>query len=89
MGIPWECQRKCAERGNGNWNCVIVEMGMAAFFISANNSHGFVNKIFMAALWNRAGPMYFHPVVSSSSFFMAALWFPSIFLLYSFSFFLA
>jgi len=29
---------------------------------------------FMAALCNRAGHIYFHPVLSSFFFFMAALW---------------
>ena len=47
------------------------ETDTASFMSPPQNQHPVPNPITMAALWNRAGRLYFHPVVcSSSSFFL-------------------
>ena len=50
---------------------LLMKQDTASFMSPPQNQHPVPNPITMATLWNRAGRLYFHPVVcSSSSFFL-------------------
>jgi len=71
----WSC-RRCTIDGCDGTPFVLTVSLRVATHAHTHTHFGYIRMLLMAALCNRAGHIYFHPVVSS--FFLSSFLFPSL-----------